>query len=101
MVPVLLDQLLVLLKADGAALGLRRPISGETVNELGRAGLLSSTGLHIPAGEGINGHVMATGESYLNNIWPELRLYRLDLLDDIRALVCVPLIVQAQTTNVL
>jgi PAS domain S-box-containing protein len=102
MLPVLLDQLLVLLKADGAALGMRSPTSGETVYELGRGGLLNSTGLHIPPGEGISGHVMATGDPYLNNdIRADPRLYRPDLLGDIRALVCVPLIVQEQTSGVL
>jgi PAS domain S-box-containing protein/putative nucleotidyltransferase with HDIG domain len=102
MLPVLLDQLLVLLKADGAALGMRNPTSGETVYELGRGALLNSTGLHLPAGEGISGHVLATGDPYLNNdIRTEPRLYRPDLFGDIRALVCVPLIVQEQTSGVL
>jgi PAS domain S-box-containing protein len=102
MLPVLLDQLLVLLKADGAALGMRSPTSGETVFELGRGGLLNSTGLRIPAGEGISGQVMATGEPYLNNdIRTDPHLYRPDRLGDIRALVCVPLIVQEQTSGVL
>jgi PAS domain S-box-containing protein len=102
MLPVLLDQLLVLLKADGAALGICSPSNGETVYELGRGGLLNSTDLHIPAGEGISGQVIATGEIYLNNdIRTDPHIYRPELFGDIRALVCVPLIVQDQTSGVL
>jgi PAS domain S-box-containing protein/putative nucleotidyltransferase with HDIG domain len=102
MLPVLLDQLLGLLKADGVALGLRSPTNGDTMFEIGRGALSNSTGLRIPAGQGISGHVIATGQIYLNNdIRTDPHIYRPDLLGDIRALVCVPLITQEQTSGVL
>jgi PAS domain S-box-containing protein/putative nucleotidyltransferase with HDIG domain len=104
MLPVILDQLLTLLKVDGALLATRDPASAETVIELGRgAAGTSLTGERLPPREGIAGYVIATGQPYLSNtVLSDPHLARPDLLlRGIGAVACVPLIVQAQTVGAL
>jgi putative nucleotidyltransferase with HDIG domain len=100
--PVLLDEVIELFKADGALLDLRDPASGAAVTELGRGACAGATGLHTPAGIGLSDYVMATGQPYVNNrITSEPRVYRPELLGGVRALACIPLITHEQTTGAL
>ena len=102
MLPVILDQVLTLLQGGGAALGMHDPISGEIVFELGDGAWTNWTGVRLPPGKGINGHVIATGQPYLNNdVRSDPRLARPDLIGELRAAVCVPLIAQEQTVGTL
>ncbi|MBI4315333.1 MAG: MEDS domain-containing protein [Chloroflexi bacterium] len=95
MLPVILDQALHLLRAEGAALAMRDLSSGEMVIELGRGDLTAATGLRVPPGEGISGLVIATGQPYVNqDIRSDARSYRTDLHGESRAIACVPLVVQ-------
>ncbi len=101
MLPIILDQVIALLNAAGAALAMRDPSSGETVIELGRGGLVGYAGLRIPPGQGVNGQVIATGRPYLNNdVRSDPQFYRPDLLDDIRAAACVSLMARGQAIGV-
>ncbi|HEX6305382.1 MAG TPA: HD domain-containing phosphohydrolase [Anaerolineales bacterium] len=100
--PVILDQLLVLLQVDAAALAMRDPVSGETVIELAHGAWTGSTGERIPPGEGVSGQVIASGKPYLNNdVRTDPQYIQLGLNDDLRAVACVPLSAQQQTTGAL
>jgi putative nucleotidyltransferase with HDIG domain/PAS domain S-box-containing protein len=102
MLPIILDQLLALLKVEGASLTMRDPVSDETVIELGRGAWAKATGSRFPRGEGVFGPVMATGQPYLNNdLASEPRLAQSGLTADLRAVAGVPLIAQGQTIGAL
>jgi len=102
MLPIILDQLLDLLKAEGAALAMRDPISGETAVELGRGEWADWTDTRLPPDAGLSGQVMATGQPYLNNdVRSDPRIARPDLIGDLRSVACAPLIVQEDTIGVL
>ncbi|MBI3762231.1 MAG: PAS domain S-box protein [Chloroflexi bacterium] len=102
MLPILLDQTLALAEADGALLAMRDPVTGETVIELGRAGLDRANGRRIPPGEGLAGYAIATGRPYVtNDVRNEPRAYWPDLLGDSRAVATVPLIAQGEIIGAL
>lgn len=97
-VPVVIEQLLDLLKADGASLAVIDPASSEMVIEIGRGSWANWTGLRLNPGEGISGHVIETGQCYLNNdVQSEMRFARPELIGNLRAVACVPLIAQKHT----
>jgi len=98
MLSVILDQLLDLLKADGAALALRDPITGETVIEMARGSASSYEGARIPPGQSVTGYTIATGKLYvIEDVRTDPRVFRPELLDKIRAVVCVPLLAREKT----
>jgi PAS domain S-box-containing protein len=102
MLPLILDQVRELLKADGVDLSMRDPVSGETVIELARGAWVHYTGLRYPPGEGVSGRVIATGQAYVSDdLTRDARIYRPELVGDLRAGACVPLIVQGQTIGAL
>ena len=102
MLPILLDQLLKLLDADSAAVGMYDSRTGEVVIELGRGEWATATGLRLPPGEGIGGLVATTGRPYLSNdARGETRVVNPGFFKDTVALGCVPLIAQDQTIGVL
>ncbi|MEI2613085.1 MAG: response regulator [Candidatus Promineifilaceae bacterium] len=100
--PIVLDVVHELLADDAAALSIRDPLSGDSVINWAQGAWASRINERIPAGEGISGHVLATGQPYWNNdIRHEVRYTRSDLIGDLKAMVCVPLITEAQTIGVL
>jgi len=102
MLPIILDQLLDLMKVGGVAFGFRDPLTGETVIELARGEWASWTGIRLSPGEGVSGHVFATGRPYLNNdVRSDPRMTHLDQLSDLRAVACIPLIARQQTIGAL
>lgn len=102
MLPVILDQLLDLLKVEGAALAMCDPVSSEIMIELARGSWANVTGLRLQPGEGISGHVIATSQPCLtNDIRSNPLLAIPDLPGDISAVACVPLIAQGQTIGAL
>jgi putative nucleotidyltransferase with HDIG domain len=79
-------------------LAIRDIVSGETLIEIARGEWANWTGVRLPPGEGISGHVIDTGRPYLNNdILSDLRFARPELIGDLQAVACVPLIAQGQT----
>jgi PAS domain S-box-containing protein len=95
--PVLLDQVAALVQAGGVALVMRDPNSGEAVIEAGRGGLEHAVGTRLPPGEGVESHVIATGQPYLSDdVLSDPRFTRPDLIGENPALACVPLIAQEQ-----
>ncbi len=61
MLPVILDQVGELLHADGAALIMRDPASGDTIVEMARGEFLRDRQVRLPPGEGVSGQVIETG----------------------------------------
>ncbi len=93
-------EVLALLNADGAALAMRDPVSGEPVVELARGAWTQGGGERLPPGAGVSGHVIATGQPYANDdvrTDPRFAPPDPDMLAGVRALACVPLIAQEQT----
>jgi PAS domain S-box-containing protein/putative nucleotidyltransferase with HDIG domain len=102
MLPIILDQLLALLKAEGATIAMRDPATGEIVLELGRGQWGGVTGTRIPAGQGISGDVIATGQAYVSgDALQDPRTYAGDRMGDLRAVACVPLIAQSRAIGAL
>lgn len=102
MLPVILDQLLALLEADGAAITLCDPETRETVVELGRGVWEVWTGVTLPPGEGVNGYVIESGQPYVSEgNADDPQVTQLDLFQGNLAAACVPLISQERTIGAL
>ncbi len=102
MIPTILDQLLVLLRVDGASLVVRDPQTNENVTELARGAWADLTGTRLQPGEGISGHVILTGETYVtHDAAHDPHFARPRQIADARAAACVPLIAQEQTLGAL
>ncbi|HLF26290.1 MAG TPA: PAS domain S-box protein [Anaerolineae bacterium] len=102
--PVILNQVLALLKVDGAALVMRRAKDEDMVVALARGVWADWTGKRIVPGEGLSGYIVARASNrpYLNNdIAADPHLSRSALTNDLRAVACVPLIAEKHTLGVL
>ncbi|MEW6584061.1 MAG: HD domain-containing phosphohydrolase [Nitrospirota bacterium] len=98
MLPIIADQLMELLKADGVSLAMLDPTSGDIVIETSRGSWANWSGVRLHPGEGISGNVIDSGRFYLNNeVLSDTRFARPDLIGDLKAVACVPLITQGQT----
>lgn len=101
-VPVILDQVLNFVQASGAALATRHPRTHEAIFELGRRDLAHLTGMRLAPGEGATGHVLETGQVYLNNdVRRNPDAVRLDMIGRATAIAIAPLIVSGQTVGAL
>jgi PAS domain S-box-containing protein len=65
MLPIILQQVLGLLSADGAALGILDPASGETVVELAGGNWAGDAGIRVPPGQSDLAQVIATGRPFV------------------------------------
>ncbi len=102
MLPILLDQMENLLDANGAAIALREPESGETVIASACSVWAEWKGGRLPAGVGVSGKVIASGELYTSeNILSDPLFARPELLMEMRALICVPLIAHEEILGAL
>ena len=102
MLPIILDQLLGLLKVEGAALAFRDPLTGEAVIELARGVWAHHTGLRLPPDEEISGRIIAVGQPYVNNdVRGDLFSTLSDLVNGLHAVAGAPLIAQKQTIGAL
>ncbi len=102
MLPVILDQLLAILKVDAAMLAMLDPVSGELRSELGRGEWADLTGETIPSGEGLNGEILATGQPRVSTeALSDPRLFRPAGGGAISAAAGAPLMAQGQITGVL
>lgn len=98
MMTVIIDQLMEFMRADGVSLAMRDPASGEAVIEISKGDWANWTGVRLHAGEGISGSVIETGKPYVNNsALSSTRFARPDLIGDLKAVACVPLMTQGQT----
>ena len=102
MMAILLDQMENLLNAEGAAIALHEPESGETVIASACSAWSEWWGERIPAGVGVSGKVIESGELYSSeDILSDPLFARPELLGEIRALICVPLIAHKETLGAL
>ena len=102
LLPTLLNQILDLLRAEGVALAMRNATSGEILVEWANGSWSSWAGKRLPPGKGITGQVMETGQLYLSNHMESNLLFEWhDLIGDLRAGVCIPLVAQEQTMGAL
>lgn len=98
MLPIIIDQLMEFMRADGVSLAMRDPISGETVIEISKGDWSNWTGVRLSAGDGISGTVIETGKPYVNNSsLSNTRFARPELIGDLKAVACVPLMTLRQT----
>ncbi len=97
MLPIILDQLLALLYADGAALAMRDPAGGDTVVEGARGEFAQGLRARLAPGEGVSGVVIASGKPFVtSDIRKETGLTLRRTFKTVRAVACVPLVVQDQ-----
>jgi PAS domain S-box-containing protein len=95
MLPVIVHQVANLLKTDAALLHTVDPATGDAIIAFGHGLGADWTGGHIPRGSGIVGHVIATRRPYLtNDVGHEPHNFRPDLIGELGAIACVPLIAQ-------
>lgn len=98
MLPIIVDQIMEVLKPDGTTLALREPVSGDIVIEIGRGKWSNWEGVRLSSGEGISSVVINSGSPYVNNnIFKDKRFARPELIGDLQCVACVPLIAQGQT----
>jgi putative nucleotidyltransferase with HDIG domain len=102
MLPVVLDHVLALLDAAGAALALRDPATREIVIELGRGTWEARTGLRRAPGQGLTSAVIETGEVYVSpDVRNDPRVTEPELVGQSRAGVCLPLVARKNTIGAL
>jgi len=101
MLPVILDQLVNLLRLDVVVLAMLDPNLEEIVFELGRGNWSSMQGFCIPLGEGISGQVMDTLQPYIiQDVASEERLFTRDWIGSLQSAACAPLIADRQAIGV-
>ena len=100
-VAAVLQQLEALLKAEGVALGVADPLTGETLVELGVGQAAALTGQRQPPGDGVLGQVIASGVPQVGRAGNVNAPGRGDILAPFRpaAWVGVPLIAQRATVG--
>jgi signal transduction histidine kinase len=102
MQPIILGQLLQLLDAQGATLTLRDVDSGDNLTVQASGDWEPVAGLRLAPGEGVVGRVIQSGVATISaDIRTDSALARPDLVRDIPAVACVPLIVQHETIGCL
>lgn len=102
MLPIILDQLLDLLPAEGAALEMCDAPHGESVIELARGAWIDVIGTRAAPNQELVEDIRTTGQPYVNNqahTAPEL--VHPNLQGNLPAVACVPLIVQEQFIGIL
>lgn len=102
MTPILLDQLLDLLKADSVALIVRDGVSGASVVQEVRGTPILNTGDRLTAGEGIVGYVIESRQPYLSqDLKNDPRLARRVMIQGQWAAAFTPLATREQIIGVL
>ncbi|CAG0943330.1 3'3'-cGAMP-specific phosphodiesterase 2 [Anaerolineae bacterium] len=92
MLPIIVDQVTTLLNAHAAAIGIPDPLTAKIVLHYASGAWTEMTGRHIPAGAGIGGLVMTTGQPYItNDLANDPKMYWRDMARDIRGAATMPL----------
>jgi signal transduction histidine kinase len=98
MLPVIVYQVIHLLHADGAALLMHDPVTDQSVIVLAGGSWTSFTGTRLPRGQGVVGHVIATGQHDPQRAGQaDSVVARPGLFQIWQAVAGVPLIEQGQT----
>jgi PAS domain S-box-containing protein len=102
MIPVILDQMLSLLEADGVMMTLPLPNSRELMVELGRGSWASASGGKVPLSSGTVAEALSSGRPYLkNDVRKHTRPLKTGMLGESRSIACIPFIVREQTIGLL
>ncbi|MBI4631865.1 MAG: PAS domain S-box protein, partial [Chloroflexi bacterium] len=102
MLPIILDQLHRLFHSDGEAISLINPLNNDVVVELGINTFAAANGIRLPAGQGVSGLVIQSGQPYLSNdAQHDPNFARNDILQGINAFACVPLNTHDTTLGIL
>ena len=102
MLPIILDQVMGLLEASAAALAMRDPATDDLVIALGQGEMAGLAGRRQPAGAGLGGQALATGQPYVTeDLAADPHFYDLNWLSEARAAACVPLVTNRQVLGVL
>ncbi|HEX2980896.1 MAG TPA: PAS domain S-box protein, partial [Anaerolineaceae bacterium] len=101
MLPVILDQLLDLLNAEGASIALYDPTTDEMTVTLARGPFAGSSGAHFNAREGLTGVVINSRQIYLSPCPPEETVMAGQSFGHPYAIAGVPLITQEQLVGVI
>jgi HD-GYP domain-containing protein (c-di-GMP phosphodiesterase class II) len=100
MMPVILNQVLSLLQAQGALFVREDPVAKDMVLEYAVGAWTPARGKRIPGNRGISAQVLKTGQPYLTNHASEDPvLIRSYFLGDLEYAACVPLSTQRQTVG--
>ena len=96
-VPIVLESLVKLFRADGALMSIKDMLTGDQIVELGRGAWIVLSGRRFPAGKGPIGKVGSEGKSIIINDLPNANLEGTKrLVAGLQAMACVPLISQEQ-----
>ncbi len=102
MLPIILDQVAALVNAGGAALAMRHPASDELEIALAQGEMDGLAGLLLPAGAGVGGQALATGQPYTtDDITADPHWYQQNWTGLARSAACVPLITSQHVLGVL
>ena len=102
MLPIILDQVLRLLEADGAGFVMVKPATGELTIELACGVWDSLTGQSVPFEASISGEVLSKGQPYWSRQAEQENRLAVDGFGEMtRAVICVPLITQDSAIGVL
>jgi PAS domain S-box-containing protein len=102
MIPVILDQLLSLMEADGVMMTLPVPDSLDLLVEMGLGTWASATGGKIPLSSETVAQALAAGRPYVKNeVHKHTRPLQSEMIGDSRSIACVPFIAQGQTVGLL
>ncbi len=93
MLPIILEQVMELVNAGAVSLGMRDTATGELVITLAQGELADLTGYRVPAGLGITGQVLASGQPYVtDDLAADPHWHVASSRRQPRAAACVPLI---------
>lgn len=99
---IVADQVFGLLRTGGVALLLHSPETEELVVMSARGAWEHWSGVYLPSGEGICGPVVSTGQPYVSDdVRTDALLYRPDLIGNLHAVICVPLMAKEEVIGVL
>jgi PAS domain S-box-containing protein len=102
MLTVVLEQVMFLLNAEGAALAFRAEATGETTVEVGLGEWANWVGLQIEAEAGVTGGVITTGRHYVSdNVHDDTRIVRPEMHGRLAPALCVPLVTQERALGAL
>lgn len=103
MLPIILDELVELFRADDAVIGVRDSSTGETVIELARGERFADQiGQRSPAGDGLGGYVISTGQPHLSSdLRNEPRFPLAEAVTEPLASICIPLTAKDETMGML
>jgi len=97
MLPIILQQVLALLNAESAALGIVDPASGEVVFELGSGVWAGEAGLRLPGGQTVMAELMAMGRPYVADAAQlDPRYFATESIDRSASVAIVALIAQSR-----